>query len=165
MADTTPITAIYTLDIDEFMDACEAHWRARKQGTTRTNLIAGAAGVGLGLVGLPLSGWLGALALSVGGVLLLLTLLRLVLWRRAFHTAPHLGKETRIAFSDDAIAVETADGQSRLEWRFYRACLETEAYFLLYLGRARFSVIPKRAFAPEDVERLARLLDDKLEKS
>ena len=164
MADTTPITASYTLDIGEFMSACEAHWRARKQGTTRTNLIAGAVGVVLGVLAMPHFGWLGVMALSVGGVLLLLTVLRLFLWRRAFRSTRHLGAETSVAFGDDAIGVKTADGQSRLEWSFYRAFLETDDYFLLYLGRARFSVIPKRAFAPEDVARLARLLGEKLER-
>ncbi|MGI9381848.1 MAG: YcxB family protein [Methyloligellaceae bacterium] len=163
MADMTPITATYTLTVDEFMSACEAHWRARKQGTTRTNLIAGAVGVVAGLLGMPVSTWLGATAMSVGAVLLLLTTLRLILWRRAFRTTRHLGNETSVAFTGDAIDVETVDGRSRLEWSFYRAYRETVGAFLLYTGRAHFSVIPKRAFEPKDVERLARLLGDKLE--
>ena len=152
-----PISIRYRLTEAEFMAACNAHWSARHQGTL-SNLIAGGAGMVLGLVLFACSyRWWGEFLVWLGILLLVITGLRWFLWRRAFRETKKFTDEIAVVFQEETIHVESTEGKSDLNWSFYTWYLEAPGQILLYTTKRHFSVIPKPAFP--DAASLARFLE------
>lgn len=154
---TQPIAIEYRLSESEFMEACNAHWSAVGQG--RTNVIAGWLGVAVGLGLSMISPPGGVILIIAAGLLLALTWVRSLLWRRAFRDEVKYKDAIRLAIDEDALRVETAEGTSILNWGAFRSYLDTSDYVLLYITRRRFSIIPKRAFPDrQSIERFLAIV-------
>ena len=158
-----PITLEYQLTAGEFLRGCERLWRARKQGSV-VNFSLGVAAIIGGLVVRPVFDLLGWCLLAVGGVLVLLVVIRRLLWWRAFKTARKFQHPMEVSFSEDGIGVVTADGRSMLEWTFYSEYLDADDVLILCADKRNFSVIPKRALKSDEASSLADLLARKLQK-
>ncbi|QDV22897.1 YcxB family protein [Aureliella helgolandensis] len=155
---TEEIRVSYRLSLSEFMRACEAHWRAQRQGTV-SNAIAGALALATG-IGLWFFNWFWlALTLAILGCALLgLIGIRQVLWRKAFRDARKYHGEISVSFSNDGVHVETLEGKSDLNWGFFSWYLDTPEHVLLYMTKRTFSVIPRSAFSETRTEDAFRLL-------
>lgn len=135
----------YRISARDFMAAYEAHWSARHIGT-RANLIAGALALLLSGAVLPLARRPAWFLAATGLVLLGLTGLRLLIWRKAYQGARKYQAEIVLTIAATGVRIETAHGRSELTWDFFSAFRETSDYLLLYLTRRTFSIIPQRAF-------------------
>jgi len=155
---TKEISVSYRLSMSEFMCACEAHWRAQRQGTV-SNAIAGmlalTAGIGLWLFNWF---WLALILVISGCALLSLIGMRRILWQRAFRDARKYQGEISVSFSTEGVHVETLEGKSDLNWGFFSWFLETPEHILLYMTKKSFSVIPKSAFNESETEDAFRKL-------
>ena len=148
----------------EFMMACNAHWTAHRQSTL-SNVIAGAVAVTVGLALLFLTLWLAIFLATAGSILLLITLLRSLFWRRAFRDAKKYNNDISVIIKDDSVHVESAEGKSDLNWDFFTWYLETPDHVLLYMTKRSFSVIPKAAFQNDgNVQTFVNLVESKLKK-
>lgn len=158
-----PIDLKYQLTAGEFLRGCERLWQARKQGSA-VNFGLGFAGLIGGLVVRPVFEWLGWCLLGVGAVLVLMVIVRRLLWWRAFKSARKFQHPMDVSFSEDGIGVVTVDGQSMLDWTFYKEYLDTDDFLVLCADKRNFSVIPKRGLTTDDAADLADLLARKLQK-
>ncbi len=160
-----PIRASYEVSEDDFMKACDRHWKAHGQSGTKLTL-AGLASVTIGGVIAWYFPWglLHMLALAVvglGGLLAAIVPLRFFIWRRAYREAKKFREAITIEFSDDIIHVESAAGISDLKWDAYNRCLVTPDFFILYMAKHTFSVIPRTAFSPDAQTKLEALFSER----
>jgi len=159
-----PITIRYRLNEPEFMRACGAHWASLRLGTLH-NVITGLLIVLLGVGMLSFLFWLALILAVVGGVLILMTGVRSLLWRKAFRDAKKYNKDISVIIKEDSVHVESAEGKSDLNWGFFSWYLDTPDYVLLYMTRRSFSVIPKSAFRDaRDLQAFVDIVKSKLEK-
>lgn len=160
------LTATYSVSEADFMKACEAHWRARKMGSALGTLVGLAAVLlGAAVAWLYPSGVIHKLALAivvVGGVYPLVIILRYFIWRKAYRDARKFQDSIAVTFTDDGIHVESAAGVSDLNWSAYNRFLMTPDFYILYMARNTFSVIPRTAFNAADRDALEQLLKRKL---
>jgi hypothetical protein len=140
-----PISIRYRLSEPEFMTACDAHWSAQRTSTL-SNVITAAVMFVVGLVTLFFMFWLATVLFAVGGLLLLITWLRSLLWRKLFREAKKYNDDISVTIDDDTVRVESAVGKSDLDWNFFTWYLDTPEHVLLYMTKRNFSVIPKKAF-------------------
>ena len=160
-----PIEIHYSLTIKEFMQACAAHWKATRQSTL-TQIVAGSIGVAVGLIAMDFVPWLAMALVIVGVAIWGVSLLRWVLYRRAFREAKKYTENIHAIFSHDGIHIDSAEGTSDLNWGFYSKYRDTGDFVLLYMTRHQFSVIPKSAFADEhEKRRFVDLVDSRLEQA
>ena len=159
-----PIQVRYRLTLPEFMSACNAHWRAQRLGTL-SNIITGVIGVVLGIFLLALFFWLAIVAIAAGVLLLFMTGIRWVLWRRAFRDARKYTDDILVRFDNDIVHVESSEGKSDLRWNFFTWYLETSTHVLLYTTRRNFSVLPKVSFQDaQSAEEFMNIVRAKLQK-
>ncbi len=159
-----PISIRYRITEPEFMIACNGHWSAHRQSSL-SNVITGAVAIIVGLALLLFTLWLGIVLTAIGGLLLLITLLRSLLWRRAFREAKKYNNNISIIIKDDSINVECAEGKSDLNWDFFTWYLETPDHVLLYMTKRNFSIIPKNAFQDDgSLQTFLNLVESKLKK-
>jgi hypothetical protein len=138
------ISLQYKISLKDFKDAYEHHWKSKKLGT-KANIITSMAGV---LVAFGISLYnviVGAVVLSIGCILFAITLLRNFSYRKSYLNSPKFAKEIKVIFSDETIQTETAVGKSELTWDIYSSFTETKDYFLLYMSKNSFSIVPKSA--------------------
>jgi hypothetical protein len=156
-ADTPPVTVTTHLTEDEFLRGCHDLWATDGIGP-RGNLIAagglGLAGVVLALAGIRI-GWLVAGAALVVG---LLSMLRDRNWRRYHRTSGRFAAPTTSVFADDAIQVSGPLGTRDVPWSEFRSHAENSAFLFLIAGRRMFSVLPKVAIQPSDLEALRMMI-------
>lgn len=70
-------------------------------------------------------------------------------WLMPYWTAqrwPEVGIEKEMTVSENGIAWKSALENRELTWANYTNAVETDDFFLLYMGRANFEPIPKRQF-------------------
>jgi hypothetical protein len=159
-----PISIRYRLTEPEFMRACNAHWSVHRQSTL-ANLILGTVAILLGLILLFFTFWVALFLAIVGSILLLITWLRSLLWRRAFREAKKYNDDVSVVIKDDAIHVENAEGKSDLNWAFFTWYLDIPDHILLYATKKNFSVIPKRSFPDtRSIDRFLEIVEKKLKK-
>jgi len=159
-----PIAIRYRMTEPSFMKACNAHWSAHRQ-STMSNVVASAVAIVLGLALLFLMFWLGLILAAVGGLLLLITWLRSVIWRRAFRGAKKYNNDISVVIKDGSVQVESAEGKSDLNWGFFSWYLDTPEHVLRYMSKRSFSVIPKSAFQDAaQVRSFIGLVESKLDK-
>ena len=89
--------------------------------------------------------------------------------RRFFRKDPKMRDEFLLTFSDEGVAVKTAQIDSKLAWSLYKGVQESKSvYVLVYNEPARVSMtlVPKRAFrdAVEELE-FRRLVQRKVDQS
>lgn len=60
---------------------------------------------------------------------------------------PSIGVEREITVSGDGMTTRSELGYSESTWASYTGVLETDDFFLLFMGRANFQPIPKRDLA------------------
>jgi hypothetical protein len=160
-----PISIRYRMTAPEFMTACDAHWSANGQGS-RSNVITGIIGLILGLALLSILFWLALLLVAVGAILLAITWVRSLIWRRAFRAAKKYNADISVVIKDDCVHVENAEGKSDLNWSFFTWYRDTPDHVLLYMTKRSFSVIPKSAFPDQQrVQTFVDLVKSKLEKA
>ena len=140
-----PISIRYRLSESEFMTACNAHWSAQRTSIL-SNVITAAVMFVVGLVMLFVVFWLASVLFAVGGLLLLITWLRSLLWRKSFREAKKYNDDILVTINDDTVRVESAGGKSDLDWNFFTWYLDTPEQVLMYVTKRNFSVIPKKAF-------------------
>ncbi len=162
-----PISASYEISETDFMKACDSHWKALGQSAGKLTL-AGLASVAIGGVIAWYFPWglLHGLALAVvalGGLLAAIVPLRSLIWRRAYRDAKKFQEAITIEFSDDIIHVESAAGISDLKWDAYNRYLITPEFFILYMAKHTFSIIPCSAFSSDDRSRLENLFSSRFE--
>lgn len=76
-----------------------------------------------------------------------------------YHAAQRkLSSEYWIQFRDDGMQFRYSDIDSSLKWSVFSSWLRDPEFFILYHDGTGCSVIPRRAFADGDDERLAKLL-------
>lgn len=156
------INLTYTISETEFMQAARNLWRHEgigERGNWIMAAIVAAIGAALLILGLT-SGWIWAFA---SAMLIILTLLRAVLWRRAYRRAPKYKSPITATFEADTIQTTSADGNSTLSWDFFSKYAETSDHFHLYVKRRAISFIPKSALkTSDDVAQLRALFDANL---
>jgi hypothetical protein len=158
-----PIRASYRVKESDFMKSCDAHWNALGQGAAKLT-VAGLASVLVGAVVAWYFPWglIHTLALAIvglGGLLAAIVPLRLFIWRRAYRDAKKFQDAITIEFTDDTIHVESAAGISDLKWNAYNRYLITPEFFILYMAKHTFSVIPRSAFSEDDQRSLQSLFE------
>lgn len=159
-----PIAIRYRMTEPSFMKACNAHWSAHRQ-STMSNVVASAVAIALGLALLFPMFCLGLILATVGGLLLLITGVRSVIWRRAFRGAKKYNDEISVIINDDSVHIESAEGKSDLNWGFFSWYLDTPEHVLLYMTKRSFSAIPKSAFQEaRHVQSFIGLVESKLDK-
>lgn len=122
------------------------------------------------LILLPLAVTLGTLAMPpripTGAILFIcLPLVRRQRRRAARLVLQGLGNrelDTAFEFTENEVSFVRPAGSARLEWSMFRHFTEVPSAFLLYTNAIVYHVIPKRAFAAEDVPRLRALLSARL---
>ena len=159
-----PITIRYRMTEPAFMKACNAHWSAHRQGTM-SNVVASGVAIVLGLALLCSMFWIAIFLAAVGGLLLMITWLRSIIWRKAFRGAKKYNDDISVVITDDSVHVESAEGKSDLNWAFFSWYLDTPEHVLLYMTKRSFSVIPKSAFHDAaQVQSFIGLVDSNLNK-
>ncbi|MDA0991488.1 MAG: YcxB family protein [Verrucomicrobia bacterium] len=157
-----PLAIRYRITEADFMTAWNAHWSSRREGT-RTNCILGLIGLGLSAAMLAILFWLALVLAIASSLLLLITGLRTVLWRRAFRESKKYNRDIAVTVTDDSLRVESAEGTSNLNWDFFTWHRETPAHVLLYLTKRSFSIIPKASFRDDEgLKRFLALVESKL---
>ena len=99
--------------------------------------------------------WVGWLLLIPGAILLLMIGYALFLLPRLiYNSQSKLKQEYTLKFSDAGIAFKTSSIDSNLQWSHYQSWLSDDDFYILYHGARDLSVIPRRAIAKGDDERL-----------
>lgn len=141
----------FSLNWKEYYDAQRFLLRRDGQGPDKifgiTLLLLGAllwyaGGYGFYVVG----------AFAAGFVLLCAPpLLRRLEFKRKWAREPLHHTEHVVAFEEEGISYTQGRFASRLDWNYYQRMIESQDGFLLVYGDRIFSLIPKRAFANEQM--------------
>jgi len=99
----------------------------------------------------------GAFAIGLG-VLFAPPLFRRLEFKRKWAREPLHHAEHIVAFEEEGISYTQDRFASRLDWNYYQRMIESQHGFLLIYGDEIFSLIPKRAFADEQMMREFRAL-------
>lgn len=151
------ISIKYRVNLDEYISACRLHFAHTLQ--TKRDIIGATIGIVGGAALWKYVGYasLGATLMGVSGVLIAVLLFaNFILPRMWYRQEPKFRDEILLTFSEDAIWFTVKQGESRLEWQFYKKILENDKTYLLYYGNRLFSVIPKRAFHNDEEEEFFR---------
>lgn len=79
-----------------------------------------------------------------------------------FAKHPNLHGPFQVDISESGIRLESAKGIWDLRWTAYTKVMETKNLFVLYQGDCEFSLLPKEAFAPEQLSEFRELLRMKI---
>lgn len=152
------ITLTYSLSQDAFIAAARDVWTHDAIGD-RGNWILAALTFAVGATLLFFDFATGWIWLVASALLVGFTLLRPVLWRRGFANSVKYSAPITATFDADTIKTTSAEGKGTLSWDAFHSFLETPEFFLLFVGRRNFSVLPKSAIAtPQDVDTLRSLI-------
>jgi hypothetical protein len=111
----------------------------------------------------------GPSVLSVGAVALAGTLALIIAFalyigpQVAYQRDEKLKRPYRLLFAEDEIKFTTDNLDSKLGWQIYTSVLIDQYSYLLYHGKAQFTIIPKNAFKDDDSRReFEQLLKNKI---
>ena len=156
------ISLQYKISLDDFKNAYEHHWKGINLGT-KANIITSLAGILAASAIFFYNVIIGVVILSISCILLAITLLRNFIYKKSYLNSPKFTKEIKVIFSDETIQTETAVGKSELTWDICNSFTETEDYFLLYMSKNLFSIIPKSEFKDnEELEDFHSLIKKKI---
>ena len=151
-----PVTVTYSLSEEAFIHAARALWSYRgigDRGNWLTTIIALAVGPVLLTNGLA-AGWL---FIAAGAIFVVLTLLRNLLWRRAYRKMAKYTAPITAVFGPDTVHVSSAEGDNTLPWSSFKNYAETPDYYFLFMGWRGLSIIPKTAFESDEDNEQTRL--------
>lgn len=156
------VTLTYSMSEAEFMRAARVLWSYEgigDRGNWILAVVCAVAGIALLAYGFGTGWiWLGATALLV-----VITLSRNIFWRRGYPKIIKYTAPITTSFSPETIETQSAEGHSILPWTTFRKYAETPDYFFLFLGRRRFSILPKSAIKNDlDLETLRETITAKL---
>jgi YcxB-like protein len=78
--------------------------------------------------------------------------------RRDFRGSPSLAGEVELSVSDGGLEITSPVGTAQIRWAAFARYIESPNLFLLFEGPRIFRIVPKRAFAPADLENFRTLL-------
>ena len=161
------ISLCFTYRRNEYVRAMRRHYQ-RTLHVPR-DLVAAAFAIVAGCyVAYSYSGALGTIGLVLAVVAALLLAIvgygLLILPAVVYSSQPTLKQQYDLVFSDEGIAFRTAGIDAKLDWSIYRGWLADDEFYVLYHGKRGISVIPRRAFANDSVDRaFCELLSRKIE--
>jgi hypothetical protein len=78
--------------------------------------------------------------------------------RRCYRRTRIGSADTWVEIGEDTIHVKGDNASSEASWKAVKSHLEDRKIFLLYLAPAKFIILPKRIFTPEQIAELQSLL-------
>ncbi|MCP4937282.1 MAG: YcxB family protein [bacterium] len=138
-----------TYEIDEacFIRACHALWTYRAIGRFGNFVVAGGIGLcGAFLIWLEVAGFALYLLFVCVALLVALTLLRDLFWRRYYRKLEKYRGPITTIISDDSIEVILPQGSYTVQWSTFSSYLRTDEFLLLVISQRQFSIIPLSAF-------------------
>ena len=69
-----------------------------------------------------------------------------------------------VSFNDDEMRLSTERGSKSWPWKAFSSFIESPHFFHLYFDARSFFIIPKEAFADEEVHQARRLLKSKIQR-
>jgi hypothetical protein len=158
-----PIEITYKLDSDEYVEAQRVYL---SKGRTRiylwTFLLAGTALVATGLWISFATGDTQPWWLIAGVAIMLGPAAQAAQARNEFKKGRRLQVESSLIFSDDGLTGRSSLGEGNLKWDAISSLVESKRFILLLLAPRMFYILPKRAFAPEQLAEFRELLARKL---
>lgn len=80
-----------------------------------------------------------------------LPLIRRFSWKRKWEREPLYRSEHEVSYSEEGIRYLMGHVESNLDWKYYQRMLESPEGFLLIYGDETFNLLPKRAFANDEM--------------
>jgi YcxB-like protein len=158
----------FTLTPDEYVEA-QQYWQRRL--APRWTRIGFGFTFWVGLILILFGVLLLIVSVSLGGILCIAYGIFLVAWRvllrkfrfrREFRRSKTLQDERSMDITEEGISTSSSYGEGKLKWDAFSRCVETPHLFLLSIPPRLFHTIPKRAFAPGEVDAVRQLLEKKI---
>lgn len=86
-------------------------------------------------------------------------------FKKLYRRDPRYSHEITADITEDGVHVVTSAADTRLKWDSIVRFLESDTIFMLFYSEWSFSVVPKNAFAPGEVEIFRDLLQRKIPQS
>jgi YcxB-like protein len=83
-------------------------------------------------------------------------------WRRWFSKNAHLYQNLEVEITDENLTVRSKTEETCAKWEHYSAYVESQNLLILLDPHGNCLILPKRAFAPADLESFMQLLHGKL---
>ncbi len=83
-------------------------------------------------------------------------------WKRWFRKNEHLYQDLEGEITDEDLVVRSKTEETRAKWEHYSTFVETQNLLVLMDPHGNWLVLPKRAFAPADLQSFLKLLHGKL---
>ena len=159
-----PINLRFTVALEDYLNAQSLHaqhhsWLGVK--FFRARFVLPALGVGIILFGLLCFGapWAFHIILIFVGIWFVLYPWRRRAYLKRRYRRTRTGKaHTSVEISEESIHVEGENADTELSWKGVQSYLEDQKTFLLYWAPAKFMILPKRSFTPEQISQLQSLL-------
>lgn len=85
-------------------------------------------------------------------------------YKRSLRKASRSGADKEIVLDISDSGMESAEPPQKDEWSHFSKYLESANSFILYEGPSIYAILPKRAFAPTEIDAVRRILDARLPK-
>lgn len=154
-----PIPISFTYSRNEYIRAVRCYYKAVLRVRLDVSIAAIVFGIGCYLV---YSQGIDAISLMLmilgASLLLIIGCAWFIVPRLKYACRPKLKQPYELVFSDASILFRTTGIESRLDWSFYRKWLANDEFYLLFYGKMRKSVIPRRVFLNDSADRAFREL-------
>jgi YcxB-like protein len=95
---------------------------------------------------------LAVIGLAIGMIIVFgLPLIRRWSWKRKWEREPLYREQHEVSYSEEGIRYLMGHVESNLDWKYYQRMLESPDGFLLIYGDDAFNLLPKRAFANDEM--------------
>ena len=142
----------FFLQWEEYFAAQEFFRRSRQ--SVAPEWLAGGALLLVGLAMLFVEGlsWLAAVVLVVGALVILAApLIRRWASKRKWQREPLYETEHEVSFRDEGVYFRMGVIESNLDWKYYQRVMESPNGLLMVYGNDSFNLLPKRAFANDQL--------------
>lgn len=154
-----PITLNFTHRRDEYIRAMRCHYKSVMRVRLDVTITAIMVGAGCYLIYSRGIGILSLLPIIIAALFCLIVgYAWFVLPRLMYAHEPKLKHPYELVFSDNGILFRTKGIDSKLDWSIYQKWLANDEFYILYGGKRMTSVIPRRAFLNDSVDREFREL-------
>jgi hypothetical protein len=165
LAANGPLSVTYEIDEACFIRACHALWTYRAIGRFGNLVVAGGVGLcgAFFLIWLEVAGSALYLLFVCVALLVALTLLRDLFWRRYYRKLEKYRGPITTNISDGSIEVILPQSSHTVHWSTFSSYLRTDEFLLLVISQRQFSIIPLSAFITlATAVRFERLVADHL---
>ena len=133
--------------------AAQEFFRRSRQSVAPEWLASGALLlVGLAMLFVEGLSWLAAVVLVVGALVILAApLIRRWASKRKWQREPLYETEHEVAFRDEGVYFRMGVIESNLDWKYYQRVMESPNGLLMVYGNDSFNLLPKRAFANDQL--------------